>query len=203
MALPPDINVVTITGTYVGEDGVAESGAVTFVPSVDTIRDPASDQVVKLAPQRAVLDATGKFTIDLIASDDPDVIPTGWYYTVIERVTRHDQRSWFINVPYNLISLDLSDIPEVSDPSAPTYPATTSAVTSVVGQTGDVTGAEILTDTTIAAAFAARVPYTGASADVNLGANSLRGENINVNEGTLSDPVVSPDLCSRGVDIRR
>ena len=216
MALPPDINVVTITGTYIGGDAVAESGFVTFLPSVDTIRDPASDQVVKLAPQRAVLDVAGHFTIDVIASDDPDIVPTGWYYTVTERVTRHDQRSWFIRVPYTLVSIDLADIPEVTDPSGPTYPAMTSAVTSVVGQVGDVTGAEILADATVAAAFATKadeadlttlagvvatkadtsalatlVPYTGATNDVDLGTRSLRSDNVAVNEGTLTDPTVT------------
>lgn len=216
MALPPDINTVTVTGAYVGEDGVVESGAVTFIPSVDSVRDPASDQVVKLSPQRVVLDTAGEFSIDLIATDDPDVVPTGWYYTVIERITRHDQRSWFINVPHNLTSLDLADIPEVSDPSTPVYPSPTSTVTSVVGHSGDVTGADIIADPTVSAALAAKaddsdltaltavvatkadtsalatlVPYTGATGNVDLGANRLRGENINANEGTLTDPVVT------------
>lgn len=232
MALPADINVVTITGTYTGGDGTAESGSVTFIPSVDTVRDPANDQVVKLAPQYAMLNTLGKFSVTLVASDDPDIVPTGWYYTVVERIHGHDQRSWYITVPYNLTNLDLADIPEVTDPSTPTYPCPTSAVTSVVGHSGDVTGAEILADATIAAALVGKaddadvtalaavvatkaddadldalagvvagkadtsaltalVPYTGATGDVNLGTNSLRGENINVNEGTLTDPTVT------------
>jgi hypothetical protein len=190
MALPPDINTVTVTGTYTGGDGLPEAGAVTFLPTVDTVRDPASDQVVKLGPQHYVLDAAGHFAATLVASNDPDIVPSGWYYTVVERITGKDQRTWLIEVPYTLLALDLADIPEVTDPSSPTYPLPVTGVTSVVGHNGDVTGAEIIADATVSAALAARVPYTGATADVDLGAHSLTGENVNVNEGTLTDPTI-------------
>ena len=212
MVLPADINLVTITGTYLDENGLPETGSVTFVPSVETIRDPTNDSVIKLSQHRVVLDSAGSFSIALIATDDPDIVPVGWYYTVVEIIGRHDQRSWILQVSYTLISLDIADAAETTDPSTPVYPSSISAVTSVVGQVGDVTGAEILADSSVSAALAlkadtddmtaalalkaddsdllALVPYVGAITDVNLGTNSLTSENVNVNEGTIDDPTI-------------
>lgn len=79
VVLPADINIVTVTGTYLDEYGLPETGSVTFLPSVTTIRDPANDSVMKLGQKRVVLDSAGSFSADLIATDDPDIIPVGWY----------------------------------------------------------------------------------------------------------------------------
>lgn len=216
MALPIDVNTVTVTGTYLTDDGIPADGSLIFTPSVATLRDPAYDTIIKLRQTRIDLDVTGSFSIALIATDDPDVIPVGWHYDVTERIEGNPQRTWILQLPYTLTTIDIADVPTVVDPSQPVYPAPVYAVTSVVGQIGDVTGAEILADPTIAVALAAKaddtdvtalagvvatkadtsalaayVPYTGATGDVNLATNSLRSENVNVNEGTLADPVVT------------
>lgn len=200
MALPADISIVTVTGTYIDGDGFPESGFLTFRPSVDTVRDPANNQVVKLIIGQATLDGDGKISIDLVATDDPDIIPTNWYYIVTERISGRDQRSWYITLSSALTTIDIADIPEVTDPSAPSYPAVTTAVTSVVGLVGDVTGAEILADPTVTAALdakaddselAARVPYTGASTDVDLNGYQLFAHNLGHFEGALTDPVIT------------
>lgn len=216
MALPDDVTVVTLTGTYVDDAGLPASGSLTFIPSVATLRDPAHDVTIKIRQQRVELTTGGLLAVALLATDDPDLVPAGWHYDVVERIDGYAQRSWVLQLPSTLTVIDVADIPSSVDPSLPTYPAPVFAVTSVVGQIGDVTGAEILADATVASALSAKaddsdvtalaavvatkadssdlaslVPYTGASADVNLGANSLRGENINVNEGTLPDPVVT------------
>jgi hypothetical protein len=200
MALPIDVNTVIVTGTYLTDDGLPAEGSLIFTPSVATLRDPAYDTIVKLRQQRIELDVTGSFSVSLIATDDPDLIPVGWHYDVTERIEDHPQRVWVMQLPHTLVTVDIADLPSVVDPSGPVYPAPVCAVTSVVGETGDVTGAEILADATITAALAAKantsalaalVPYTGAAGDVNLGANSIRGENVNVNEGTLTDPSIT------------
>ena len=248
MALPIDVSLVTVTGTYLTDDGVPADGSLIFTPSVATLRDPAYDTIIKLRQQRIDLDVTGSFSVALIATDDPDVVPVGWHYDVTERIESHPQRVWILQLPHTLVTIDIADVPTVVDPSAPVYPAPVYAVTSVVGQVGDVTGAEILADATIAAALAAKaadadldalavvvatkasdadldaltavvatkaadadldtlvgivatkadtsalaalVPYTGATGNVDLAANSVRAENLNVNEGTLTDPTVT------------
>ena len=248
MTLPIDVNTVTVTGTYLDDDGIPAEGALIFTPSVATLRDPAHDTIIKLRQTRVDLDATGSFSIPLIATDDPDLIPEGWHYDVTERIVGTPQRVWLLQLPHTLTSIDIADVPSSVDPSQPVYPAPVFAVTSVVGQIGDVTGAEILADATVAAALAAKasdadldaltvvvatkasdadldaltvvvatkasdadldtlagvvatkadtsalatlVPYTGATGDVNLAANSIRAENLNVNEGTLTDPTIT------------
>lgn len=225
MSLPIDVSTVTVTGTYLTTSGVPADGSLIFTPSVGTLRDPAYDTILKLRQQRVDLDATGSFSISLIATDDPDLIPVGWHYDVTERIESHPQRAWIMQLPYTITAIDIADIPTVVDPSGPVYPAPVFAVTSVVGQIGDVTGAEIIADATVAAEFATKaddadldalvavvatkaddadlaalVPYTGATGDVNLGANSLRAENLNVNEGTLTDPIVT-DLGGLAVSV--
>lgn len=207
MTLPIDVNTVTVTGTYLTDDGIPADGSLIFTPSVATLRDPAYDTIIKLRQTRIDLDATGSFSIALIATDDPDLIPVGWHYDVTERIDGHPQRVWVLQLPHALVTIDIADVPTSVDPSQPVYLAPVYAVTSVVGQVGDVTGAEILADATISAALAAKaddadldalagvvatkVPYTGATGNVDLAANSLRAENVNVNEGTLADPVIT------------
>jgi len=245
MVLPANVNIVTLTGTYLDWDGTPASGSLTFIPSISTLRDPASDIVIKISQQRVELTSTGVLSISLISTDDADLIPSGWHYDVVERIDGYAQRLWILQLPSTLSTIDVSDIPSLVDPSLPFYPTPIFAVTSVVGQIGDVTGAEILADATVSAFLATKasdadldtltevvatkasdadldtltevvatkasdadldtltevvatkadtasvVPYTGATTDLNLGAHSLRGENVNVNEGTLTDPTVT------------
>jgi hypothetical protein len=198
--LPADVTVVTVTGTYTNEDGLPVSGSLTFIPSVATLRDPAHDTIIKLRQTRIDLDVTGSFSLSLIATDDPDVIPVGWHYDVTERIEGHPQRTWILQLHYTLVTIDIADVPSTVDPSLPVYPAPVCAVTSVVGETGDVTGAEILADATIAAALATKaddsdldalVPYTGATGDLDLGAESLYAANVSYGEGLLADPTIT------------
>lgn len=216
MALPDDVTVVTLTGTYVDELGQPASGSLTFIPSVGTLRDPAHDVTIKLNQQRVELTVGGLLSVALLATDDPDLVPVGFHYDVVERIDGYAQRSWILQLPHTITVIDVADIPSSVDPSLPVYPAPVFAVTSVVGHIGDVTGAHILADPTVDAALDAKaddadlaalttivdtkanstdlatlVPYSGATGDVNLGANSLRGENVNVNEGSLTDPTIT------------
>jgi hypothetical protein len=248
MTLPIDVNTVTVTGTYLTDDGAPADGSLIFTPSVATLRDPAYDTIIKLRQQRIDLDVTGSFSVALIATDDPDFSPVGWHYDVTERIEGHPQRVWILQLPYTLVTLDIADIASSVSPSLPVYPAPVFAVASVVGQIGDVTGAEILADATVAAALAAKasdadldaltavvatkaadadldaltavvttkaadadldalagvvatkadtsalaalVPYTGATGDVDLGANSLYADNGPFTEGMVTDPTIT------------
>lgn len=191
MVLPPDANVVVLTATYVGEDGEPVSGSLTFIPSISALRLPADDVMIRLRQTRAELDAAGDLSVTLLATDDPDMIPVGWHYDVVERIDGRPQRAWILQLPHTLTTIDVADIPTSVDPSIPTYPAPVFAVTSVVGQIGDVTGAEILADPTITAALAAYVPYAGATGDVDLNGHQVFGHNLGHFEGALTDPVIT------------
>lgn len=81
MALPSNLTTVTVTGRYIDHNGSPVRGSVTF----DTdyyVLDAGESVVVIEAPITANLDATGSFSVDLIATDDPDMTPTGWTWTL-------------------------------------------------------------------------------------------------------------------------
>lgn len=82
-------------------------------------------------------------------------------------------------------------------------------VVSVVGKIGAVSGADIVADPTVAAAFDAKadtadladlVPYAGAVGDVDLNGYQLFGGNLGHFEGALVDPVIT-DNGDSTVDI--
>lgn len=77
MALPTNLTTIEVTGRYVDHNGSPVRGSVTF----DTdyyVLDAGENVVVIEAPITVSLDATGSFAVDLIATDDPDMTPTGW-----------------------------------------------------------------------------------------------------------------------------
>lgn len=77
MALPTNLTTVEVSGRYVDHNGSPVRGSVTF----DTdyyVLDAGENVVVIEAPITVNLDATGSFAVDLIATDDPDMTPTGW-----------------------------------------------------------------------------------------------------------------------------
>lgn len=84
--LPADLDLVTVRGRYVRLDGTPVAGTVEF-STTNVLTDPASLTTIVPATILAPLDAAGAFSIDLPASDDPDVTPTGWTYSVRENFT--------------------------------------------------------------------------------------------------------------------
>lgn len=83
MALPADLDLIPVRGKYVRLDGTPVTGNVSFA-TTNVLTDAASLTTVVPATLTATLDAGGAFTINLPASNDPDVTPTGWTYTVTE-----------------------------------------------------------------------------------------------------------------------
>lgn len=86
MALPTNLTTVTVTGRYIDHNGSPVRGSVTF----DTdyyVLDAGENVVVIEAPITANLDATGSFAVDLIATDDSDMTPTGWTWTLTPNFT--------------------------------------------------------------------------------------------------------------------
>jgi hypothetical protein len=131
MALPVNWKTVPVTGTFVGANGTPAKGHIRFV----------SDQVVVsegvvIVPRevKAELDATGSFSIELPATNDPDIAPaSGWTYTVIEAV-RGGREPYGIFVPFDAVGVDLSTV-------TPTVPSTSRAQYTLIMGTVTV-GAE-------------------------------------------------------------
>lgn len=85
MALPPSVNRIPIHGkiTAMDDAGTPAVGSITFVPS-QTIRNTTDKVVLAPRPKVVTLDVTGAFTVTpgLIATDDPDMTPSGWTWIV-------------------------------------------------------------------------------------------------------------------------
>ena len=81
MALPGNINAVTVTGTFLDPSGQALAGSVTFAPSV-TLTDSAGSAVFPAYSKTYPLTG-GAFTSDpLAATDNSSLTPSGWTYSV-------------------------------------------------------------------------------------------------------------------------
>lgn len=96
MARSTEHDTVEIRGRYVNLDGTPAQGSVTFTGNVAAIAT-ASQSMVVPSTITANLDADGAFTVSLLATDDPDLRPNGWTYTVKENFT--GGRTYDISVP--------------------------------------------------------------------------------------------------------
>ena len=115
MALASSLTTVQITGNYVDFEGNAIQGQVRFTLG-DVLRNGTDDQMV--APSSVVVAlSAGAFSVTLPATNDPDVVPVNFVYTVEESFP--GGRNYTISVPYDTVgSLDLADLsptPTLSD----------------------------------------------------------------------------------------
>lgn len=100
MPLPSNYATRTVHGEWVTfPSGEPAQGSVRFAPSVPHLTS-SSDQLVIVT--RAItqnLDGTGQISVTLPTTDDPDISPTGWVYTVTETFQNGEERSYDIEVP--------------------------------------------------------------------------------------------------------
>ena len=107
MALGANINTVGITGNYVDYEGNPIQGQIRFTLG-EVLRSGIDDQMV--APSSVVVPlSSGAFTVTLPATNDPDVVPNPYTYTVEESFP--GGRTYTISIPYDTTgTLDLADI---------------------------------------------------------------------------------------------
>ena len=81
MPLPGSVTMVTVNGTILHPiTGVGATGSVTFtIPQACRTND---GYVIGNLPATVATVTNGAFTVSLPATDDPNVIPQGWVYTV-------------------------------------------------------------------------------------------------------------------------
>lgn len=95
---------ITVTGKYVNFiSGTGETGSVQFIPSLPSLSDEADDQFLTIPPFVAILPGTqggspntggpGSFTITLPCTDNNELHPEGFSYTIIEKVSNMAQRT--------------------------------------------------------------------------------------------------------------
>lgn len=115
MPLPVDYDTVEVRGKYTYLDGTPVSGKIRFTGKVVAISD-ATDTIILPASITASLVA-GQFSVNLPATDDPDIQPNGWTYTVTEEFS--GGRVYEIDVPLSAkaTGIELSEV-------APVIPST-------------------------------------------------------------------------------
>lgn len=93
--LPAEVTYGTVVGKLItaiadsddvdsNPDSAPISGSVTFTPGPAKILSATSTPPVAILPQpiRVTLDADGAFSVNLIATNDPNLNPTNWAYNV-------------------------------------------------------------------------------------------------------------------------
>jgi hypothetical protein len=121
MPLPSDYNTVPVTGKFVYLDGTPASGIIRFTGKIAAI-SASSDTVILPNTITVNLEPDGSFLVNLPATDDPDILPNGWTYSVEERFNAGGGRKYEIDVPVGSSGIDISDIAPVTpangDPTA-------------------------------------------------------------------------------------
>lgn len=121
MADPEGLKTTVLHGKYIQPDalGTPNAGTVTFTPNPAVIIFP-DQNVLVMGQLTATLDANGEFVIELISTDTAHENPSGWLYSVTERIIGQKQNSYNIALPYNSgVTVELADITPTS--VAPTY----------------------------------------------------------------------------------
>lgn len=122
MPLPENLATVTVTATYEEADGsLASGGSVTFDPA--RIITAAAGKVIFGRPATASI-INGQIAITLPATDNADLNPSGFAYTVTEQVSGWATRVYQVELPSAFApSVDLSELSPVADPPPPTEQA--------------------------------------------------------------------------------
>lgn len=96
--LPGDLTSVVVTGRYLDPSGQALAGRITFTPTT-TLADATGSTVIPAYGKTYDL-AAGSFTTDaLAATDNADILPAGWLYTVTLALQNLPPASFTVAVP--------------------------------------------------------------------------------------------------------
>lgn len=137
--LDNNISTCIVTATYQTSTGMPMGGTVTFTPSPKVILDADSKIVVVPTPITKTLSGSGSISAVLIATDDPDLNPNGWTYTVSESLS-YSGNSW--NNSYSIEApqgqtIDLAQVMPVSDfTGVPIYRGTPGGGSGGTGTSG-------------------------------------------------------------------
>lgn len=86
MALPASLSTCTVVGTYVDLSGNPVRGSINFTPQTILKETTANVIIIPVVIQKT-FDATGSFSVVLPVTNDTDVIPQPFVYTIEENFT--------------------------------------------------------------------------------------------------------------------
>lgn len=109
MALPGNVSTGTVTGTFLGSDGAPARGTVRFTAEAPYVLDGDADAILVSLTHTAELDVAGSFTVELVATDDANLLPLDFTYRVQPRVYGLSMPAFSIEVPSGS-DQDLADI---------------------------------------------------------------------------------------------
>lgn len=113
MAIPVNLSIVTVTGTYIDISGNPIAGQVKFTPRA-VLRNVTSNVILVNSTIVVTLDANGAFSQQLVATDDSDASPVDFTYFIEEAFV--GGRSFDILLPAAVATVDLADVsPAVAD----------------------------------------------------------------------------------------
>lgn len=121
MPTPEGLNTTVLHMKYVEPDatGTPLQGTLTFSPTPSPILFP-TENIIVAGTETATLDVNGEATIELISTDQAGENPTGWLYSVTEKIIGQKPRTFNIALPYNAgVTVELADI--IPTDAAPTY----------------------------------------------------------------------------------
>jgi hypothetical protein len=123
---------ITVTGTYQDANGDPVPGFVTFMLS-SQLQDAVTEEIVSRTRIKRYLDSAGSFSVDLVATNDPDTEPLGATYKVSEYIRGRLERVYNIELPYDTPggTLDLADVAPVTYTELFTYVLTSTFNTHV------------------------------------------------------------------------
>ncbi len=107
VAIPANLSLVTVTGTYIDISGVPIAGQVKFTPRA-VLRNVTSNVILVNSTIVVTLDANGAFSQQLVATDDNDASPVNFTYFVEEAFT--GGRQFDILLPAATPVIDLADV---------------------------------------------------------------------------------------------
>jgi hypothetical protein len=107
MAIPGNLSLVTVTGTYIDISGVPIAGQVKFTPRA-VLRNVTSNVILVNSTIVVTLDSNGAFSQQLVATDDGDASPVDFTYYVEEAFV--GGRSFDMLLPAATATVDLADV---------------------------------------------------------------------------------------------
>jgi hypothetical protein len=115
MRLPEGMQTVVVTGQYLHPDGRPCRGSILVEPEPAQLTS-AEQGLIVLGRAEAQLDESGRFTLELLATDAAGITPSGWTYRVTERWSDAPGRTYSLALP--------AAEPTVSLPAATPLPDT-------------------------------------------------------------------------------
>ncbi len=97
MAMPANVTTVVVLGTFLTPEGEPSTGTVSFTPSSWLLNSGANIAIPNSSVTKT-LGTAGNFSVTLPITDDPDLSPGGWVYSVSEVVDGVSQ-SYNIAIP--------------------------------------------------------------------------------------------------------